>query len=143
MTRWLVLLAALLVVPSGAAAHGRHRNVESDRPLQIVQPAVQLVEWQGQFWDAQIVEKKGADRFLIHYVGWGPEWDETVGCERIRRVTSNGATVYVEWGQRYWAAEILRLEKDGSARIHYVGWGPEWDEVVPPSRILRATPTCG
>lgn len=141
MKRWSILLLALFACSFDALAHGRLPTTERDRSVQVAK-VEQLVEWQGQFWQAEIVEKSGPNRFLIHYVGWGTEWDETVGCERIRHVAPGGA-VYVEWGKRYWAAEILRLEKDGSARIHYVGWGPEWDEVVSASRMLRATSTCG
>jgi hypothetical protein len=41
------------------------------------------VEWQGTWWDAKVM-KKEKDRWYIHYVGWGKEWDEWVGKERIK-----------------------------------------------------------
>jgi hypothetical protein len=41
------------------------------------------VESQGQWWEAKVM-KKEKDRWYIHYVGWGKEWDEWVTKERIR-----------------------------------------------------------
>lgn len=41
------------------------------------------VEWQGAWFPAVVVEKRGT-RWLIHYEGYGTDWDELVGVERIR-----------------------------------------------------------
>lgn len=41
------------------------------------------VEWRGSWWPAVLVERRG-DLWLIHYEGYGDEWDETVGPDRIR-----------------------------------------------------------
>jgi Peptidase C13 family/RNA binding activity-knot of a chromodomain len=48
------------------------------------EPSVE-VEWQGTWFPAVIQETNG-DRYLIHYVGWGHEWDEWVGGNRIREL---------------------------------------------------------
>ena len=42
------------------------------------------VEWHGQMYQAQIVGIVGQERYRIHYEGYGPEWDETVGLSRIQ-----------------------------------------------------------
>src|SRR5262249_16006418 len=42
--------------------------------------------------------------------------------------------VEVEWGNKWWAAEVLR--SNGSLTlIHYRGWDSSWDEWVPSTRI--------
>lgn len=48
-----------------------------------------------------------------------------------------GALVEVEWGGRFWPA-VVREEIAGPPRawrIHYEGYGDEWDEVVGPERL--------
>ncbi|MES2571005.1 MAG: M56 family metallopeptidase [Verrucomicrobiota bacterium] len=41
------------------------------------------VEWKGKWWPATVLKKEG-ERTLIHYVGFGAEWDEWVGADRLR-----------------------------------------------------------
>lgn len=41
------------------------------------------VEWHGRWWPAVLLERQG-DGWLIHYEGYGEEWDEVVPQERIR-----------------------------------------------------------
>lgn len=41
------------------------------------------VEWRGSWWPAVVLEKRG-DRWLVHYEGYGSDWDEVVGPDRIR-----------------------------------------------------------
>ena len=41
------------------------------------------VEWHGSWWPAIVLEKR-SERWLVHYDGYGTEWDEVVGAERIR-----------------------------------------------------------
>jgi hypothetical protein len=41
------------------------------------------VEWQGSWWPATVLEVH-AERYLVHYDGYGSEWDELVGEERVR-----------------------------------------------------------
>jgi hypothetical protein len=42
------------------------------------------VEWHGQMYPAVVTAIVGQDRYRIHYEGYGPEWDETVGLNRIQ-----------------------------------------------------------
>lgn len=41
------------------------------------------VEWHGSWWPAVIVQRRGG-RWLVHYEGYGSDWDELVGADRIR-----------------------------------------------------------
>lgn len=41
-----------------------------------------LVEWGNRWWDATVLEVDDGS-YYIHYVGWGDEWDEWVGPDRI------------------------------------------------------------
>jgi len=51
------------------------------------------VEWRGRWWPAIVMDRRGGGRFLVHYTGYGDEWDEVVGIERIR---ARGATEQAE-----------------------------------------------
>jgi hypothetical protein len=52
-----------------------------------------------------------------------------------------GDALHVEWGGRWWAGSVVRVEDDGRVRIHYEGWASSWDETVPRSRL--ALPSTG
>src|SRR5206468_9410557 len=41
-----------------------------------------LVEWGERWWPSDALRSEG-DRVLIHYKGYGPEWDEWVTSERL------------------------------------------------------------
>lgn len=41
------------------------------------------VRWRGSVYNATVQAVLAADRFLIHYDGYGSEWDETVSIDRI------------------------------------------------------------
>lgn len=41
------------------------------------------VEWRGAWFPAVIVDKRGT-RWLVHYEGYGSDWDELVGADRVR-----------------------------------------------------------
>lgn len=47
-----------------------------------------------------------------------------------------GDRVQVEWRGSWWPARVVDLVGDREWRIHYEGWGAQWDENVGPSRIL-------
>ncbi len=51
---------------------------------------------------------------------------------------SAGDTVEVEWHGVWYAAKVLEVESEGQYRIHYEGYGKEWDEVVDDTRIREA-----
>ncbi|MBW2455139.1 MAG: caspase family protein [Deltaproteobacteria bacterium] len=50
----------------------------------IAKDAAVMVEWRGDWWPAQVLERKG-NRYLIHYDGYEANWDEWVGPDRIRK----------------------------------------------------------
>ena len=41
------------------------------------------VSWKGSWYKSTILDVKDA-KFQIHYDGWGAEWDEWVGPDRMR-----------------------------------------------------------
>lgn len=94
------------------------------------------VEWGGTWWPATVLASKDG-KFHIHYTDHSDTWDEWVASDRIRNVTelpANSKEVEVEWGNTWWAAEILD-RKDGKYRIHYTGYGEQSDEWVTRDRI--------
>jgi hypothetical protein len=194
-----------------------HRFIEPPPPPRVhrhdVGSAV-LVEWNGRWWDARVLRVVGRDRWEIHYEGWGHDWDEVVGPNRIRDPSSTvplgvpgtrsggdfsalfgcygwlflavvliligsswlseqnvagsnvagsnapttaevgtsaagspsavgeapptltvGAAVSVLWGERWFDGRILATYPDGRVRVHYEGYGPEWDEDVTRERL--------
>lgn len=44
------------------------------------------VSWGDRWWSAHVVEMVGTDRYLVHYEGWGPRYDEVVDTGRIRQL---------------------------------------------------------
>ncbi|HKB41369.1 MAG TPA: agenet domain-containing protein [Gemmataceae bacterium] len=67
-----------------------------------------------------------------------------------RRATGNSRTsktplkigdrIQAEWQGSWWPAEVIAVRKDGSVKVHFPGWGSEWDEVVPRSRVRLGDP---
>lgn len=51
-----------------------------------------------------------------------------------------GDSVDVEWNGAWWQARILSVN-GGLYRVHYVGWGSNWDESVPARRVRAKTGT--
>ncbi|MDB4994028.1 MAG: hypothetical protein JWM74_1460 [Myxococcaceae bacterium] len=99
-----------------------------------------FIEWHGSVWPATVLSIVDADRAVIHYDGYGPEWDEVVPTKRALRDGGSvaqlreGGSAFIEWKGSWWPATIRAVKKDGWA-IRYDGYGPEWDETVGPSRI--------
>lgn len=54
---------------------------------------------------------------------------------RAREGRSPGTAILVEWHGKYYEATVLSTTPDGLTRIHYEGYGPEWDEDVGEDRI--------
>jgi hypothetical protein len=118
-----------------------HRNV--------IHPSERIfVRWKGSYWPARVKGTRPHGGVEISYEGFGSEWDEVVGLRRIKWLESErpelaarpqplavGDRIEVAWGNRYWPATVLALHEANLARIHYEGYGPEWDEVVGPDRI--------
>jgi hypothetical protein len=92
------------------------------------------VEWDGKWYRAQIQETQG-DRCRVHYVGYGSNWDEWVGPQRMRafqpKRLDQGRAIEVRWSrdQKWYPAKVLRSWY-GLTLIHYEGFSNEWDEWV-------------
>jgi hypothetical protein len=86
---------------------------------------------------ASIVEMDGA-RARVRYAGRGPEEGEWVEAHRLRPWTpahrAAGEHVEVKWRKTWYPARILE-GKLGVHRIHYEGFGDEWDEWVSSDRL--------
>jgi hypothetical protein len=102
------------------------------------------VFWGGSWWSVVAVEAKSG-LTKVHYIGWGNEWDEWVETSHIRKAPPAlararvGQSVEVEWEGSYWAAEIVSAQ-NGLFKVHYSGWGNEWDEWVELNRLRQAGP---
>lgn len=59
-----------------------------DPPRRVFQSAPVEVEWRGRWYPAIVLEPRG-DGFLVHYEGYGAEWDEVVSPDRIRDRTED------------------------------------------------------
>jgi hypothetical protein len=75
-----------------------------------------VVEWQGSWWPASLKETN-QDQHLIGYQGWGPEWDEWVGKDRMRYLTQPGSVkvgqdVAVQQGAAWYPAIIVKIKDD-------------------------------
>ena len=95
-----------------------------------------FVEWHGSWWAAHAIGRSNDGRTLVHYDGWGRESDEVVGPDRIARPVADGK-LFVEWHGSWWPATVIGSERNGALRVHYDGWGNEWDETVDASRVLH------
>jgi hypothetical protein len=131
----LVIAKPRVAPPPSAPARPKARSVE--------------VQWGGQWWPAEVLETR-AGFTKIHYTGWGPEWDEWVEQDRMRTAAPNrpvqhpkiGQRLEVEWHGSWWAAEVVQA-KNGFYKIHYTGWGPEWDEWIETPRMRAPTGNVG
>jgi hypothetical protein len=72
----------------------------------------------------------------VHYDNYDAQWDEWVGSDRIKQPWKKGDKVNVEWKGDWYTATILETG-EGKYKIHYDGWGDEWDEWVTSSRMKK------
>jgi hypothetical protein len=120
-----------------------------------------LVDWEGNRYPALIIDVPSAAKFKVHYDGYDAAWDETVGKDRIKgfvegvveapeppakvRAKAFAAAqnnrykmndrVRVEWHGQFYPATIRGIVGPEQYRVNYDGYGAEWDESVPLSRI--------
>lgn len=112
------------------------------------------VEWKGAVYGARIIGVDGASKepakmkYHITYVGYDSSWDEWIGVGRIKGKTKGaggaslkqykpGILVEIKWKSAWFLGRILE-KRDGKAKVHYVGWGDNWDEWVGPDRLRKA-----
>jgi hypothetical protein len=101
------------------------------------------VKWGGTWYPAVILEVK-EDIFKIHYDGYGSNWDEWVGSDRIRSGPAAAPAVPVAsdsawkvgdkveaWNVAWFPAEILAVgtgERQGYYRVHYSNFSDASDQ---------------
>ncbi len=149
--RRVVLRALLLALLFGAPACKEEMHV-GDRVL---------VDWEGQVYPAVILEVTSPTKFKVHYEDYDPVWDEVVPKERVKGLVEGepvrpdppakvrakaieaakknvykvGDRVRVEWRGQLYAASVIEIVGHERYRIHYEGYGHEWDETVELDRI--------
>jgi hypothetical protein len=125
-----------------------------------------LVEWRGDDHPAVIVAIEGPSKFRVHYDGYSDDWDESVTAIRIQgrlgstaaapmpnapaRPRAGGAAsaqppsvykagdrVRVEWHGSIYSAKITTVLGGDRYRVHYEGYGDEWDENIGLNRLQR------
>lgn len=120
-----------------------------------------LVEWEGQSYPAIILEAPSPSKFKVHYEGYDSVWDEVVVKDRVKGLvegpvvapeppqkvrdkaiqaaTKNlykiGDHVRVDWHGQMYPATIVGIVGQEKYRVHYEGYGTEWDETVGLARI--------
>lgn len=91
------------------------------------------VLWRGIWYPAVVIESKES-LWKIHYDHYGPEWDEWVGRDRIKFAWNKGDRVQVSWKGTWYQATIIEVAGE-KYKIHYDGYGTEWDEWVSLDRM--------
>lgn len=80
------------------------------------------------------------NKYKVHYYGYEYDEDEWVPEKLIRKPKivqyAVNEKVEVEWKKEWYAAKVVEV-KGGSHFITYDGYGSEWDEWVPSSRIRK------
>ncbi len=72
-------------VPSPEApAKVRRTAIEASKTNRFKMGDRVKVDWNGHYYPAVISGIVGPERYRIHYLSYGSEWDENVGRERIR-----------------------------------------------------------
>ena len=116
------------------------------QPAGLAPGARVLVERGGQWFPAAILGQVAADRFMIRYEGYGPEWDEAVPPGRVRAAPGAEATaadyrvgekVIVTVQGKQLLADVVAQLGPAEWRVHYDGYGPEVAENVKPDRLKR------
>ena len=90
------------------------------------------------WWQGRIIDQRG-EEFLVRFLGYFKDSDAWLKADEIkplshRKTYARGSRVYCEWQNEWWPAEVLR-EEGGSHLIRYAGYGEEWDEWAPASRL--------
>jgi hypothetical protein len=92
----LALATAVVTVASAQPHHAASASAVADGSTEPAGPVLAtataprsagrtFVAWGGSYWPAEIIARVDARRVVIHYLGWGDEWDEVVGPDRLRQ----------------------------------------------------------
>lgn len=121
------------------------------------------VEWEGQEYPAMILSLEGPSKFKVHYDGYDTIWDEVVVKDRIKKrvegpvvtpeppakvrakalaaaqtnIYKVGDRVRVEFHGHVYPATVIGIIGQERYRVHYDGYGPEWDETIGRDRIQQ------
>ena len=99
----------------------------------------------GQWLPATIAQPLGGDRFIVAYDGFGPQWNEAVGMDRIKAGATAapaadyrpGEKVLVTAQGRLVLGDVVQQVAAAEWRVHYDGYGPEAVENVTADRLKR------
>ena len=120
-----------------------------------------MVEWEGDVYPAMIIEVPGPGKLKVHYDGYDAIWDEVIPRgrvkgyvegdvpipeppEKVRRTAVQAAQtnhykigdrVKVHWHEHEYKAVIVGIVGPERYRVHYEGYGNEWDENVGRERL--------
>jgi hypothetical protein len=98
---------------------------------------------------AEIVQQIAADRWRVHYDGYGPEVAEDVGPDRLRRPHTGpsslaiGQAVGVRTGTSVLPAKVAAIVAPDRWIVRFAGMGPESDQEVGPDRVVAPPATAG
>jgi hypothetical protein len=117
-------------------------------PQEMVAGGHIMVNRGGQWLPATIVEPLGGDRYLVSYDGASAQWNEPVGMDRIKPVSTygtqpvahdyrQGERVLVTSQARLLVGDIVQQVAADSWRVHYDGYGAEGAENVTSDRLRR------
>jgi hypothetical protein len=120
-----------------------------------------LVDWEGKVYPAVIIEVPAPGKVKVHYDGYDAMWDEVIARNRIRGFVEGqvaipeppekvrrtaveaaktnqhkiGDRVMVDWHASYYPTVVVGVVGPERYRVHYEGYGNEWDENVGAERI--------
>jgi len=152
---WSSLFFSVLALTTTLSSTGCKRRYEVGDKV--------LVEWEKNTYPAVILETNGPTKIKVHYEGYDPIWDETVPGTRIKgfndgtaprpepppkvrakalqaaqtNVYKIGDRVRVEWHGAMYPAIIVGIVGQERYRIHFEGYGDEWDDTVGLNRIQQ------
>lgn len=91
----------------------------------------------GRFTDAQMAFAEEQLATWAARNGWSPNW--RVSPARARSCAREGEHIEVLYRGQWYRAQI-EGERQGSVRVHYIGYTRDWDEWVIPSRCRAFSP---
>ncbi len=93
------------------------------------------VEWKGKWYNAKVLKTSDdKSKCFVQYDGYGPEWNEWVGEDRIKVTYKVGDKLQVKWKGNWYPANVLEV-KGGKYKIRYDGYDSSWDEWIDLDRI--------